>query len=142
MRPAVREELIIKDRPVKKPFFESLLREVFLFAETALFIGCGAVVTVWEGVEKLIKTTCRKKIHDAGVPRMPKKRPPGPDKIKIPLLPIDNYNQLHAGQIVRLLKDLSAEQLRLLRDFENSHKNQETVLKAIDTLLETGKRCE
>ncbi|MHB8481538.1 MAG: hypothetical protein ACYDBV_02190 [Nitrospiria bacterium] len=142
MKPAVREELIVKDRAVKNPTFDSLLREVLLFSKTILFIGCGAVATIWEGVEKLIKTTCRKKTHDAVVPRMSEKISPGPDKIKIPLLPIDNYNQLPASQIVRKLKDLSAGQLRLLRDFETGHKNQETVLKAIDTLLKTGKSCE
>ncbi len=47
-------------------------------------------------------------------------------------MPIENYDQLNAEDIVRKLDELSGDQLELVRGYEADNKGRVTVLKAID----------
>lgn len=126
------EEIVIRDRPPKRSFVDQFVKGIQLLAETFFFMGCGAVRFAWEGMAKIVKN---------GQDQIPKRLPfsapvsaPRPT-VRIPILPLDDYNQLNAAEIVKLLATLSPEQLRVLKEFEESNKNRKTVLAAIDQRL-------
>jgi len=50
-------------------------------------------------------------------------------------LPIEDYAQLTAAEVVARLSQLNAKELRLLREYETAHANRVTVLRAIDARL-------
>ncbi len=58
--------------------------------------------------------------------------------VKVPVLPIDNYDELSAEEITGHFSELSADQLGLLRHYEADHQARDEVLEEIDRLLETG----
>lgn len=47
-------------------------------------------------------------------------------------LPIDEYDQLTAGQVKHQLKELVDKKTRQTRQYERKHKNRKTVLSAMD----------
>jgi polyhydroxyalkanoate synthesis regulator phasin len=49
--------------------------------------------------------------------------------------PIEGYDNLTAGQITSRLDDLSAADLRKVRDYERKHGNRKTVLSAVERKL-------
>ena len=49
--------------------------------------------------------------------------------------PFEGYDQLAAAQIVQLLGRLPHAELRLVRDYESTHRHRRTVLAKIDQLL-------
>jgi hypothetical protein len=49
--------------------------------------------------------------------------------------PFDGYDQLAATQIVQLLGRLPHAELRIVRDYETTHRHRRTVLAKIDQLL-------
>jgi hypothetical protein len=59
-------------------------------------------------------------------------------KIIVPILPIDNYNQLNDSEIIQKLRGLSVKQLHLLQAFESANKNRKILLEAIDQYLAKG----
>jgi len=126
------EEVVIRDRPVKKTLFDQLVRGIQLIAETAFFMGCGAARIAWDGVARFINAA-----QDRAPLRLPFSLPAWtpPGKVKIPLLPIDDYNRMGAAEILKSLGTLSAPQLRVLKEFEENNKKRKTVLAAIDQRL-------
>ena len=52
--------------------------------------------------------------------------------------PIENYDDLNADDITRRTSDLSAEELRVVRDYEERNKNRETVLEKLDRRIRSG----
>ena len=52
--------------------------------------------------------------------------------------PIDNYDDLNADEISRRVAGLSAEELRVVRDYEERNKNRETVLEQLDRRIRSG----
>jgi arsenate reductase-like glutaredoxin family protein len=52
--------------------------------------------------------------------------------------PIENYDDLNADDITRRTSGLSAEELRVVRDYEERHKNRETVLEQLDRRIRSG----
>ena len=50
-------------------------------------------------------------------------------------VPIDAYDDLTARQATESLKDLSAAELRQVRDYERRHANRKSVLAAIEKAL-------
>ena len=52
--------------------------------------------------------------------------------------PVDNYDSLNADEISRQISTLSAEELRVVRDYEERHKNRETVLEQLDRRIRSG----
>ena len=52
--------------------------------------------------------------------------------------PIDNYDGLNADEISRRVAGLSAEELRVVRDYEERNKNRDTVLEQLDRRIRSG----
>jgi len=46
--------------------------------------------------------------------------------------PVENYDDLNADEISRRVSGLSAEELRVVRDYEERNKNRDTVLEQLD----------
>lgn len=59
----------------------------------------------------------------------------GPITRQVPVLPIDNYDALDADQVKVRLPDLTDEQLRVVRTYEEGHQARPDVLEAIDRRL-------
>jgi hypothetical protein len=49
-----------------------------------------------------------------------------------PTLPIAGYDEMNVEEISERLNDLSAEQIRLLRDYEERNKKRNTLLEQMD----------
>ncbi len=56
-------------------------------------------------------------------------------RTRVPGLPISAYDQLSIRQIDRRLQELSREELRKVRDYEQRHKARKGVLRAVDRKL-------
>src|SRR5918997_944992 len=52
--------------------------------------------------------------------------------------PIDDYDNLNADEISRQISSLSAEELRVVRDYEERNKNRDTVLEQLDRRIRSG----
>ena len=52
--------------------------------------------------------------------------------------PIEGYDELNADEVSSRLGSLSAEQLRVVRDYEERNKNRETVLEQLDRRIRSG----
>lgn len=130
--PFIEIPIIKKDRIDKKTILDHLLRGVLMITQTAFFIACGAVVVTLESFTNLFKLDRPKS----------QKAEKTAQKIIIPILPIDNYNQLDDDEIIQKLQGLSTKQLHMLRNFESSDKNRKIVLESIEQCLAKGDSCE
>ena len=52
--------------------------------------------------------------------------------------PVENYDDLNADEISRRVSGLSAEELRVVRDYEERNKNRDTVLEQLDRRIRSG----
>ena len=50
-------------------------------------------------------------------------------------LPIENYDELSAREVSERLEGLSEQEIRIIRSYEQRHKNRETLLKQLDRKL-------
>jgi hypothetical protein len=132
------EHLVIKERTNEVTLIYQFVRGLRSLTETAFLISVGAMATLWERFGKILNSKLEE--HHLGRIITPDssappegKEPQG--KVKVPLLPIDNYRQLSADQIIRKLKGFSHEELELIRQFESSHKNRKSLLEAVDRSL-------
>jgi hypothetical protein len=131
------ELLVVKERSGELPLFNQLIKGFLIFTETLLFISVGAVVTAWEKIGKILKPDYDGRSNE---PLEPSKLINSPSaeiikvKIKVPLLPIDDYQLLTADQIIKRMKGLSQEQLETIWLFENAHRNRKSILEMIDRL--------
>jgi hypothetical protein len=106
-----------------------------LVLQAVLFILSGAVVVAWEGFGKLSHTVYGKGTQ-YGLDLLKRGAPKPPaEKIRVPVLPLDNYSQLSVEDIISRLEGLSPEELTLIRNFESGQENRSAVLKAIDQRL-------
>lgn len=123
--------ITIKNAPVrKKTVFDPLLRGAWLVTETAFFILCGAIMVTLESFGKFLKTFYLTPARSEAQVQ----KPPA-QKIKVPILPIDHYNQLGEGETLKRLNGLSKEKLRILRSFEATNQNRKMIIETIDRLL-------
>ena len=118
-------------------------------AEQVLLTGIGVGVLVVRGLSQAIKAA-----HQAGkeaaqqpgsaaetllsLVRKPEEAQQGTaseTRTKVPVLPIDNYGQLTAADILERLPDLSAQELGLVRAYESDHEARGELLGAIDKRL-------
>jgi len=125
------------------------LEPVRAVVEDALLTGIGAGVLAARGLTGAVKAA-----HQAGADvaqrpgsfakallslvRKPEEAAqPGPSETaaRVPVLPIDNYDQLVVVDLIERLAHLSAEQLGLLRGYESDHQARVEVLEAIDQQL-------
>lgn len=131
------ENLIIKERAAEPSIFNQVMSGLRAFTETVLFISVGAAVTAWEKIGKIWNS--EPAVNPGQIPK-PAKSPkssasePKVLKVKVPLLPIDNYQQLTADQVIERLNRLSADQLKTVGLFESSHKKRKSVLETIERL--------
>ncbi len=56
----------------------------------------------------------------------------------VPVLPIADYGNLSAEEILTRLEGLTQEQLRVLREYEEAHEKRAEVLEALDARLATA----
>ena len=125
------EKLVIHDRTEARIFFDKMLKSVQIIVKAVFFIGCGAVAIALERLGDLVRTASAVEISPPSDLSTEEK----PQVIKVPIFPIDDYNQLNSGRILESLIGLSAEQLWIVRNYETTHKNRSGVLKAIDQRL-------
>lgn len=52
--------------------------------------------------------------------------------------PIENYDDLNADDLLKRAAGLSAEELRVVRDYEERNKNRDTVLEQLDRRIRSG----
>jgi hypothetical protein len=52
--------------------------------------------------------------------------------------PVENYDDLNADEISRRVAGLSAEELRVVRDYEERNKNRDTVLEQLDRRIRSS----
>jgi len=125
------------------------LTPVRTVAEQVLLTGIGVGVLVVRGLSQAIKAA-----HQAGkeaaqqpgsaaetllsLVRKPEAAEQGSaseTKSKVPVLAIDNYDQLTAADILERLPDLSAQELGLVHAYESDHRARAEVVQAIDARL-------
>jgi hypothetical protein len=138
IRTASSENLTIKEGPGPKSPMARWLRLAQIAAQIIFYIGCGAVAVALEQLMKIFRAM------DGGGDTVspgesgPRKPEAQPQSIKVPMLPIDNYNRLNSKQVIGQLAGLSEDQLRIVRAHEARQKNRMIVLEAIDRRLTGG----
>lgn len=121
---------------------EEILCGVQRFTKTALYIGCGAAMFAWEAIEKVFQKLSGSGAHPrSSIKKIDKKpkRSVRPQKIKVPILPIDGYDRLDIDRIMERLSELSEQELSFLRQYEEENRNREEILQEIVRRL-TGRR--
>ena len=119
-------------------------------AELVLLTGLGVGVLVARGVVYAVKAANRAGMEAAQHPgpvlgallgfvrgKELTAKPQAEIK-RVPVLPIDNYDDLPLGDVLERLRQLSAEQLRVVREYEQAHQARAEVLEAIDRQLTQG----
>jgi len=117
-------------------------------AEQVLLTGLGVGVLVARGVVYAVKAANQAGAEAAKNPSPVVKRllglvrgkesakaTPGEIRMKVPVLPIDNYDNLTAVEILERLAQLSADQLRVVQEYERDHQARAEVLEAVDHRL-------
>ncbi|GEM_PF-3119385 len=120
------------------PVLENIFVGVQQITKTALYISCGAAMYAWEAIEKVVQSLYGSRTHARFLVKNAEKTPKPPgraQKIKIPILPIDDYDRLDESQIVPQLEGLSDRALRLLRGYEEENRNRGAILREIDRRL-------
>ena len=102
--------------------------------QVPLFIIVGILVMVWETASKLFHLVYSQGVQHGAELTGPKPAS-APPKVKVPILPIDNYSRLDADGVVRRLNGLSLTELMVVKNFENSHEKRVLVLEAIEQRL-------
>lgn len=116
-------------------------------AEQVLLTGLGVGILVARGVVYAVKAANQAGVEAAKHPgpvvgallSLVRKREPSPKALaeirRVPVLPIDNYDNLPPTDILARLAQLSPEQLRVVREYERNHQARAEVLEAIDHQL-------
>jgi hypothetical protein len=114
--------------------FNYLGRGLQFMIQTPLFIIVGIIVVVWEMVGKLFQTAYSQGAqYSAGLAGAKPAAPPA--KVKVPILPIDNYGRMDVDEVIGHLEELSVAELGVVKNFESSHENRAPILEAIDKRL-------
>lgn len=124
------------------------LEPVRAAAEQVLLTGIGVGVLLVRGLTQAVKAANQAGSEAAKEPgpilgallRVVRKEESVPAStaqapVKVPVLPIDNYDDLLAADVLERLPGLSPEELRVVREYEIDHKKRTTVLKAVDRQL-------
>jgi hypothetical protein len=106
-----------------------------LIIQTVFFIVCGVIVVIWEGFGKAVQTVYEKgSEYGTDLLSIPAAKPAS-QKVKVPVLPIDNYSHLSVDEIFARLKTLSAEELTMIKNFEMGQQHRSVILEAIEKKL-------
>lgn len=117
--------------------------------EQVLLTGLGAGVLVARGVAAAVRAANQAGMLAARDPgpvtkailsivRKPQaqgSRPGSEIRVRVPVLPIENYDDRSVPEIIQRLATLSAEQLRVVLEYERGHQARPTLLSAVDALL-------
>lgn len=114
-------------------------------AEEALITGLGVGILVARGIKRAVEVA-----HEAGAQAAerpgtlphalvqwmrPHQAAGSATAGRIRVLPIEDYDKLSVTEIIERLSQLSSEQLRMVRAYEEEHAGRLAILKAIDGLL-------
>jgi hypothetical protein len=118
---------------------EFLLRQlgngVQIVFKAIFFILCGAIVVIWESFGKAFQTVYEKG-SEYGADLLSVSAPkPAPQKVKVRVLPIDNYSHLSVDELLSRLETLSAEELAMIKSLEMAQQNRSVILEAIEKKL-------
>jgi hypothetical protein len=108
-------------------------RGLQMMIQTPLFIIVGIVVVIWETVSKLFQAVYSQGAQYGG--GLAAKPGAAPTKVKVPILPIDNYSRMGVDEVIGHLEELSVADLGIVRNFESSHENRAPILEAIEKRL-------
>jgi hypothetical protein len=72
----------------------------------------------------------------AGSPSSSPRVPPAPDAPDVSALPIEDYDELSAVQVLPNLSGLDTDELELVAEYERATRSRRTILGRIDQLLE------
>jgi len=117
-------------------------------AEQVLLTGLGVGVLIARGVVYAVKAANQAGAEAAKNPSPAVKRLLGlvrgkesaeatasTIRMKVPVLPIDNYDNLAPADIVERLAQLSTDQLRVVLEYERDHQARAEVLEAVNYRL-------
>jgi hypothetical protein len=121
-------------------------------AEDVLTAGYGLTLLALDGLETFVQRAYERGKESrstagpvAGMlfdllrqPATPLTRKPKP--VRVPVLPIADYDTCNVDEVVQALAGLSPEDLKLVRSYEREHKNRKTVLNAIEQKLAAAGR--
>jgi hypothetical protein len=130
--------IIIKNGKMgKKTVIDYALKGAFIITQTTFFIACGAIAIALESLGKLLKTFYESPAHRPIVQTQKALI----KKIKVPILPIDHYNNLGEDEILRQLKVLPKDQLKILKSFEAENQNRRVIIETLKLLIEENNAC-
>lgn len=119
-------------------------------AEQVLLTGIGLAVLVARGVIRSVNAARQAGLEAAESPgpitkallslvRKAEDTARGSEaRVIVPILPIDDYDELEVAAILERLPDLSADQLGVLREYEASRQARDELLEALDQHLATN----
>jgi hypothetical protein len=102
--------------------------------KTPFFIVVGIIVVLWETISGLLRGL-RNGVDPSPRPRDGHGTSAPARRMKVPMMPIDNYSQLDVTEVIARLEHLGAGELAIVRNYESDHANRQTVLDAIDQRL-------
>jgi hypothetical protein len=100
-----------------------------------LFIIVGFVVVVWEAIARVLRSVLQQSGQLARPGAETRVSAVAATPVKVPMMPIDNYSQLDADEIIARLEKLEADELAIVKDYEIDHGNRQAVLDAIEQRL-------
>jgi hypothetical protein len=103
--------------------------------QTPVFIIVGVLVMVWEMINKVFQAVYHQGTQLAAPSDASQRAQTGPVKIKVPMMPIDNYSHMDIDGVIGSLEGLTPAELGVVKNFEVSHANRQAVLDAIDQRL-------
>jgi len=148
----VRMQRRVVETEIRLPKLEELglpkvdLKPVRDVASEVLITGLGIGVLVVRGVAAVIRAA-----HDAGKKEVDNPgpvtkavmnlvrhegKPTGqPVRMTVPMLPLDDYDELSVAEVLARLADLAEDQVRVLRAYEAEHQARPEVIEALDHRL-------
>ncbi len=125
-------------------WLEQKIAQARKLAEEAVVVGYGATLIAKDKLQDLAEEA-----HELGAEKRDEADPmtrfflqlfsnPPDEKeretaqVKVPVLPIENYNELTVEEVTARLDNLTADQLKMVRDYETAHKNRKGVVEEID----------
>ena len=124
-----------ENAPESESAYNYIGKGLQFLVQTPLFIIVGILVMVWETINKLFHTIYHQGAQLAEQTGVTGTAPGGTMKIKVPMMPIDNYSQLDASGVISSLEGLTPAELNVVKNFETSHGNRQEIIDAIDQQL-------
>jgi hypothetical protein len=118
-----------------EPSYSYLGKGLQFLIQTPLFILVGVLVVIWETINKLFHAVYQQGAQLTSERGEGAKAEVSPVKIKVPMMPIDNYSQLDIEGVISRLEGLSVSELAIVENFERKHENRAPVVDAIEKRL-------